>query len=373
MTKPTLFLCSFVLVACVADSRAPADTLSRSSAGAAATADSAIADSVRGAPAISAHPVIALGTHGMMARVRWLLSPDRRALLIVEDPAAVEAEPVPNGFIYASEDRGALVQVEDVWDVTPSPDWQWLAYSKSYVLRGEHRDTVSAKRWAPLAQRFAEIAMATPGGGGAASPAAPTAEGYERALREQSFPVSGMAIMYGVAATHTLDLPRLLPGAREMTDTLPPIQFGGWRLRWTRAGDTLAVGIAPRSALDASPVTRWTLVRPTADNQFAGPLGTIADSTRFAPLQWSEGPMLDISQAVDYKIPRTVEVGGARVVSRDGTIYLTRAGEKTERKVGIGLPLAATASGRYIAAIAPRPNAKPNESPSIAMVYEVSP
>jgi hypothetical protein len=347
--------------------------LSRSSAGAAATADSAIADSVRGAPAIAAYPVIALGTHGMMARVRWLVSPDRRALLIVEDPAAVEAEPVSNGFIYASEDRGALVQVEDVWDVTPSPDWQWLAYSKSYVLRGDHRDTVSAKRWAPLAQRFAEIASATPGGSGAAMPAAPTAEGYERALREHSFPVSGMAIMYGAAATHTLDLPRLLPGARAMTDTLPPIQFGGWRVRWTRGGDTLAVGIAPRSALDASPVVRWTLVRPTADNQFAGPFGTIADSTRFAPLQWSEGPTLDISQAVDYKVPRTVEVDGARVVSRDGTIYLTRAGEKAERKVGIGLPLAATASGRYIAAIAPRPNAKPNESPSVAIVYEVSP
>jgi hypothetical protein len=372
MTNPTALLCLLALAGCVLDRGTPADTMPRSSAGAAATADSAIADSVRSSPAIAAHPVIVAGSHGMSARVRWLLSPDRRALLLVEDPAAVEAEPVPNGFIYASEDRGALLQVEDVWDVTPSPDWQWLAYGKSYVLRAGGRDTIDAKQWGPLARRFAELASAAPAGTNGVD-AATLEQRFERALQEHSFPVSGMAIVYGTAATHVLELPKLLPGARAFTDTVPPIRFGGWRIRWTRSGDTLGIGEAPRKANDASGVSHWTLVTPMGDNELSAPVATATDSARFTPIRWSEGPSLDISQAVDYKIPRVVEAGGARIVSRDGTIYLTRAGERTERKVGIGLPLAATASGRYIAAIAPRQNAQPNESPSIAVVYEVSP
>ncbi|HET7458056.1 MAG TPA: hypothetical protein VFJ74_10400, partial [Gemmatimonadaceae bacterium] len=46
------------------------------------------------------------GTHGMAARVRWKLSPDRCAVLVVEDPAGVENDPIPNGFLFAAEREG---------------------------------------------------------------------------------------------------------------------------------------------------------------------------------------------------------------------------------------------------------------------------
>ncbi|HEX4936688.1 MAG TPA: hypothetical protein VFV33_26080, partial [Gemmatimonadaceae bacterium] len=59
------------------------------------------------------------GPHGMAAQVRWTLSPDRRAIIVVEDPVGVEAEPVPDGFLYGSETTGAVVQLNGVWDVAP--------------------------------------------------------------------------------------------------------------------------------------------------------------------------------------------------------------------------------------------------------------
>src|SRR5689334_1506987 len=55
------------------------------------------------------------GTHGMSARVRWTLSSDRRAVLVEEDPRAIENDPVPNGFVFAREDAG-LIQRDSVWD-----------------------------------------------------------------------------------------------------------------------------------------------------------------------------------------------------------------------------------------------------------------
>ena len=41
--------------------------------------------------------VVNRATRGMSARVRWALAPDSSALIVVEDPAGVENEAVPDG------------------------------------------------------------------------------------------------------------------------------------------------------------------------------------------------------------------------------------------------------------------------------------
>ena len=304
----------------------------------------------------------------MAARVRWRLSPDRLSLLVVEDPASVEADPLANGVIFASERRSALVHIEDVWDAAPSPDWRWLAYAKAFVLRGEHRDTIAAKRWGPVARRLA--ALASPGD---AARASQLEQQLARELAARSFPVSGMAIMYGAASTHVIRLDTLAIGARDLTDTLPPVHLAGWRLRWLR-GDTLAIGQRPARGQDDAPADRWDLVIPTSDAGGLSPrIAVITDSSRFAPLDWASGPTLDISTAIDIDADKQIDAGAARVQSRGGTIFVTRPGDATPVPVGPGLPLAATANARYIAAIAPRANRREHETPTIAVVYEVIP
>lgn len=356
------------------------DSARRDSTAAAVGGTTAVATRASGdttPPRVLRHDVIARGTHGMSSRVRWTLSPDRLALVVMEDPTAVEAEPVPNGVVYASETRSAVVQLEDVWDATPSPDWRYLAFGRAFVLRGEHRDTLAAKRWGPVAARFATLAVKR--GAPPASEKALARE-YERRLRRESFPVSGMSILYGVAATYVIALDSLPTGARaQLTDTVPPARFGGWRVRWL-PGDTLAVGGQPSGSQDASPSSSWTLVRVAAGDSLGAPLGTVTDSTRFAPVGWQNGPTLDMSVPLDIGAARTVDAGAARIESRGGTIYLSRRGESAPIVVGPGIPLAATANGRFIVAIAPRAPASggpsataPGESASIPVVYEVIP
>jgi hypothetical protein len=325
-------------------------------------------DTPRGPPRIVRLDVIARGSHGMSARVRWLLSPDRLSLLVVEDPASVEADPLANGMIFASEKRSALVHIEDVWDAAPSPDWRWLAYSRALVLRGDHRDSIAAKRWGPVAQRLATLSAA-----GDAARETQLRRDLERELRSRSFPVSGMAYMYGVASAHTLRLDSLAMGAQDVRDTLPIVHLGGWRIRWLRA-DTLALGQRPSRSQDDAPADRWTLVMPGGGNDaLSASIAVITDTSRFAPLDWTYGPTLDISSAIDLAAQKRVDAGAARVESRGGSIYLTRAGDATPVAVGPGLALAATANGRYIAALAPRADRREHEAPTVTVVYEVIP
>ena len=334
----------------------------------ATSASPARIDTPRAPPRIVRHDVIARSSHGMSARVRWLLSPDRLSILVVEDPLSIEADPLANGMIFASERRSALLHVEEVWDVAPSPNWRWLAYGKAFVLRGEHRDTISAKRWGPVARRLAALAS-----GGDAARESRLRRQLERDLAARSFPVSGMAIMYGVASTHVLRLDSVAMGARDLVDTLPVVHLGGWRVRWLRA-DTLAIGQRPARGQDDAPADRWDLVVPTgANDSLSATIAVITDSTRFAPLDWASGPTLDISTAIDLRADKQVDAGAARVESRGGTIYLTRPGDARPVPVGPGLPLAATANARYIAAIAPRAGRRENETPTITVVYEVIP
>ena len=368
MPRPA-FLLLLPLVACTVRVDRATDSPRTDSARLTVGATGAVApriDTPRGPPRIVRHDVIARGSHGMSARVRWLLSPDRLSLLVVEDPASIEADPLANGVIYASEKRSALVHIEDVWDAAPSPDWRWLAYSQALVLRGEHRDTIAAKRWGPVARRLAALAA-----GGDVAREARLQRDLERDLRARSFPVSGMAYMYGVGSAHALRLDSLAIGAQDLRDTLPVVHLGAWRVRWLR-GDTLALGQRPSRGQDDAPADRWALVVP-ASGGLSPTIAVITDTSRFAPLDWAHGPTLDNSSAIDVAAEKRIDAGAARVQSRGGSIYLTRPGDATPVAVGPGLALAATANGRYIAALAPRADRREHESPTVTVVYEVIP
>ncbi|HEX2602959.1 MAG TPA: hypothetical protein VHL32_12725, partial [Gemmatimonadaceae bacterium] len=77
------------------------------------------ADTTHSAPIVTV-TAVNNGTHGMAERVKWAFSPDRKAVLVVADPAGVENEPVPNGFFFGDEASGFQVQMDSVWDVVPS-------------------------------------------------------------------------------------------------------------------------------------------------------------------------------------------------------------------------------------------------------------
>ena len=298
------------------------------------------------------------GTHGMAARVKWVASPDRCALLVVEDPAAVEAEPVPNGAVLVSEVPGvaAVVSIDSVWDVAPSADFTRLAYGRAYGLSHGESDTIPPAKWNALARRVGVDA---------------------RTLAQASWPSSGMAYARAVAVAHVLDA-RLPTGSRrdssagsgagpvsrgEPTTAPRRVGFGGWRAGWR--GDTAYFGDRPRGAQDFSPATVWRRLVPGATAVVDVPPATAPDSTR-----WTEGPLIDISNTVDLQAGKVIEAGRATVEGRDGMIVLRRA-TGSERTVGPGMPLAATLGGRFIVALAPAPDAGEFDPKVRLVVYEV--
>jgi hypothetical protein len=119
---------------------------------------------------------------------------------------------------------------------------------------------------------------------------------------------------------------------------------------------------------DDAPSTRYVLVAPRAA---ADSLDTVQPS-RVAAVHWVEGPMLDISVAVDLRESRAIRAGARTITSDAGWIRVaTPDYPGPARVVGPGLPLAATADGRYLAALAPRTDGPPHESPTILVVYQL--
>ncbi|NUR32887.1 MAG: hypothetical protein HOQ30_02680, partial [Gemmatimonadaceae bacterium] len=62
----------------------------------------------------------------MTDRVRWMLAPDSSALLVMDDPAAVENDAIPNGLLFATERTGRVFRMDSVWSAAPSPDMRRL-------------------------------------------------------------------------------------------------------------------------------------------------------------------------------------------------------------------------------------------------------
>jgi hypothetical protein len=307
-----------------------------------------VRDSAPGARAQTRVVPVNRGSHGMFARVRWAVAPDRRAMLVVEDPASVEADPVPNGFVYASAAR--LVRRDSVWDVEVSPDWRLLAYGRAAGVMSGRDTALTPAQWRALAG-----ALELP----------------EAEVRRGSFSISGMTYAFGAARPVVLDL---ATGAvvREL-----PIA-AGWRVRWTTNGERLAAGRAPTTTQDDSPPAEWIFIDPRT--------GALLDTVRtpgrredpsyrppppagLARTSWVEGPTIDISVPVDLRSESRLTVDDGAVESGGGWIHVRRG--DGVRIVGPGRALAATRDGRVIAALAPKPDAKEYEAKVQVVVYLV--
>jgi hypothetical protein len=278
------------------------------------------------------------GPAGMAARVRWMLSPDEDAILAVEDPAGVEAEALPNGIVFASERRGVMLQIDGVWDAMPSPDWSRLAIGRAFILRGAEHDSIPTAEWTRLEGWLPQDV------------AAPSMGELRTMLRPHLFPASGMAYMFGIGLAQIVDLERYEPGRVAVVEA-PTVALDGWRVRWSSRGDTLAAGAAPTMVQDDANASRWSLV-PARPTHYASVKPRVTtDSSRLVTPRWIEGPTLDISIPIDLREAKTIRTNaGASVESRDGLIRLVSR-EGASRTIGPGVPLAATASGRFILAL----------------------
>jgi len=283
------------------------------------------------------------GAHGMAAAVRWAIAPERRALLVVEDPAGVEAEPVPNGFVFADEGSGVVVQRDSVWDVEPSPDWRRLAVGLAFVVPGRERPEIPASEWTALARRTALSADS---------------------VKKAAFPSSGMSTAYGLAQPAVYDLSVAKVNEQHAAVVLP--MAGGWRVGWSVGGDALLVGVNPARAADAEPSPRWIAV-DLRGRAVAG------DSEAPAPVAWTDGPTLDVSIPVDFTSRHTIAAGARSIESGDGWISVSDG--RTRRIVGPGTALVATASGRFVAALVPvapvKTGAPPTGEPARLVVYDL--
>jgi hypothetical protein len=279
------------------------------------------------------------GTHGMSARTRWALSSDRRSMLVVEDPVGVEAEAIPNGFIFASDRGPVMVQQDSVWDVTPSPDWTKLAYGKGYILPAFEGEAVPEATWRRVA-----AAVKLP----------------LDSVRRNAFMTSGMVPAYGFAQPVVADVSgRAADASISRSARVLPIA-GGWRIGWTGDGKLLGIGAKPERVQDDSPSPSWLAVDQET-GAVRGPVG-IADLGEIA---WVDGPVIDISVSIDLGETRSLAIEKGTLESRGGWIRLNG------RIVGPGLAVAATRSGQFIAAFAPRPDAREYEATVEPVVYRV--
>ncbi|HEX6052916.1 MAG TPA: hypothetical protein VFZ21_26800 [Gemmatimonadaceae bacterium] len=285
------------------------------------------------------------GTHGMSAHIRWVLSPDRRSLLVVEDPSAVENEPLPNGFAMATE-GAPLIQRDSVWDVAPSPDWRHVAYARAYTTAAGEADTLPPSEWHRLAGRVGLL---------------------ESLVRKNAFPTSGMVVAYGAARPYVVDATSPAAGDTASDVALPIAE--GWRLAWTAGGARLAIGAPPELISDDGIASRWRLVDPaTGASRGEGRLDALVT------LQWTEGPILDVSTPIDMQQRRAFRLVNGDVESEDGWIRVFARDDtrlRAPRIVGPGVALTTTATGEFIVAIAPDPNAKSYEPPNHLVVYQI--
>jgi hypothetical protein len=285
------------------------------------------------------------GTHGMSARVRWTLSPDRRAALVVEDPRAVENDPLPNGFVFAIEGLSP-VQRDSVWDVAVSPDWRRVAYARAYTTTPGETDSVPPSEWHKLAGSVGLM---------------------ESVVRKNAFQTSGMVTAFGAARPFIVDPWAPADTTSAKNEGLPIAE--GWRIAWTPDGSRLGIGAPPDVIGDDAPPARWRLV-----DAATGAARGVTEASSLVRPQWVEGPNLELATAIDMKQRRAFRSGDVDVESEDGWIRVyARDGARLRaaRIIGPGIALTATANGQFIVAIAPDPEAKSYAPPNYLIVYHI--
>lgn len=280
------------------------------------------------------------GPHGMAAVTRWAFSSDRRAMLVVEDPTAVEAEPVADGFVFASEGAATLLQRDGVWDVSPSPDWRRLAIGIAYVIQGRERPSIPAAEWTALARRTGLPADS---------------------VRKGAFESSGMSTAYGLAQPAVYDLAIAADSGTGYQPLMLPMA-GGWRVGWSSDGDALLVGTNPRRAGDDEPSAGWIAVDLRGRR-------VALEGASPAPVAWTEGPTLDTGVPVDFESAHEIAAGARGIASGAGWIRVRTGGR--DRIVGPGTALAATAGGRFVAALVPNVGRREGEQPARLVVYDL--
>jgi hypothetical protein len=326
------------------------DTSTNSSAGSATSV-------TRATPAVSATPVNQ-GTSGLRSQIRWVMPPDSSAILVVVDPVGIENDAIPNAFFFGSETRNFQARMDSVWDVAPSPDWQAIAFSRAYVVRGDETDTIPPAEWVALSRRTG-IDTAT--------------------LVQSSFPTSGMATLRGIAQPGMIRIPADIR-APNAADEAAPKTFAvarGWQVRWTPDAASIALGNNPAKADDNEQSVSWT----DLDVKTGAIHGTFPEGAKLAVARWVKGPVLENGTSIDMGSAPAIKVRvGAKVFSIESTRGVITARDVTAGSdstvvpfaIGSGKAITATRGGRYIVALAPRRNAVANEIPVEAVVYTVA-
>ena len=296
-------------------------------------------------------------TYGMTSRIKWMMSPDSSAIIAMVDPSGVEAEALPNGFFYGSESQNFQARMDSVWDVAPSPDWKTIAFSRAYILNPRELDSIPPAMWQEVA-RLTGMDTAT--------------------VRTGSFASSGMSMARAIAQPGTINVPADTRAAGA-TDAAAPRMYRvplGWRVRWTKDGNFIALGNSPARVQDDEASETWASLDPKT-GAFHSTLP--GDAQTVAP-KWISGPVLELAAPVDLQGAPAINVSaGSRklvIESSRGVITAREIGAQADSAartytIGSGKALAATKGGRYILALAPRANAVANEMPVEAVVYVI--
>jgi hypothetical protein len=260
----------------------------------------------------------------------------------MEDATAIENDPAPNGFVFASETALSSVQMDSVWDAAPAPDWGRVAFGRAYVLQDERGGRPPPAAWNALSDSIGVSAAE---------------------LRRAAFPASGMSMMLGAAQPGVVRLAAQADSAVEAAAAESPVRaypiVAGWRVAWSPDGSQLLAGLAPRSPRDDSPAAAWVAIDPVR-----GEGATPVEEPAAAVVDWVQGPTLDISVVLDTVSRIVIPLAGAdTVTSQHGWIRIG------PRIVGPGVALTATRDGRYVVALAPNPSAEEYEPKLMAVVY----